>query len=498
MWDTVIGIETHVQLATSSKIFSTGGTKFGNSPNSQIDYVDVGLPGVLPVLNAKAVELAVKFGIAVGGQIANESIFARKNYFYPDLPKGYQISQFEKPIVVGGSLEIKSFDSSVFNVPLVRAHLEEDAGKSVHDGVENFFPGFSGIDLNRAGMPLLEIVTEPTLTSAQEAVAYGRTLHNLVTWIEICDGNMQEGSFRMDANVSIKPRGAKKLGVRCEIKNLNSFRYLEKAIRYEVARQIDIIESGGMVTQQTRLFDPVKNETREMRSKENSDDYRYFPDPDLPPLIIESDYIEQVGSTLPELPDHARSRLSKKWSLPDDLVMSICSKKQNLIFFEESLKYWFRLTSLKFNFDNPDEILIRRSKILANWLTGELFSILNKENIDICESKISPKKLSEVLIKLEDNTLSKKTAKQLFSLIWNGEKGDINKIIIDKNLNKIEDDSAVEDLIGEVISKNQKMVNEFRSGKEKALNALVGQVMKKSGGRAEAKDVKEKILLLIG
>ncbi len=494
MWEIVIGLETHVQLATKSKIFSVASTTYGADANTQIDFVDLGLPGVLPVLNSKAIEFAIKFGVAVNASISGESIFARKNYFYPDLPKGYQISQFEDPIVKGGVLEVIDSEIEPFFVHLVRAHLEEDAGKSLHEGVEGIEENSSGIDLNRAGIPLLEIVTEPTMKSAQEAVAYAKNLHNLVMWIGICDGNMQEGSFRIDANVSVRKKGEKELGTRCEIKNLNSFKFLEKAIKVEASRQIEVIESGGNVNQQTRLYDSNLNETREMRSKENSDDYRYFPDPDLPPLKLENSFINLVSKKMPELPKIARKRLEEKLCLSKEVTLVILSRRENLIFFDEALKEWFNKTPQKLDYENPCNFVVERAKMLANWLTVELFSLLNKEDILIEKSKISPIKLAAIMIKLEDKILTKKTAKQLFELVWSGNQDDINKLIEQKSLNQISNDDELDNYVNDVLSENKTMVTEYKLGKEKALNALVGQVMKKSKGRADAKLVKEKII----
>ena len=497
MWEIIIGLETHVQLATKSKIFSVASTSYGAKANTQIDFVDLGLPGVLPVLNSKAIEFAIKFGISVNAKISQESIFARKNYFYPDLPKGYQISQFEEPIVKGGTLEVFDNDVEPFFVPLVRAHLEEDAGKSLHEGVEGIEDKYSGIDLNRAGIPLLEIVTEPTMKSAQEAVAYAKNLHNLVMWIGICDGNMQEGSFRIDANVSVRRSGEKKLGTRCEIKNLNSFKFLEKAIKVEASRQIDILENGGNINQETRLYDSNLNETREMRSKENSDDYRYFPDPDLPPLKIENSLIHLISKTLPELPKIARERLEKKLCLSKEVMLVILSKRENLIFFDETLNEWFDKTPQKLDYNSPCTHMLERAKNLANWLTVELFSLLNKEDITIEKSKISSVQLAQIMIKLEENILTKKTAKQLFELIWSGDQSDIGELIEQKGLNQISDDTELDNYINNVLAENNSMISEYKLGKEKALNALVGQVMKKSKGRADAKLVKGKILNLI-
>ena len=467
-WEVVIGLETHAQLATQSKIFSGSSIAFGAAPNTQANPVDLALPGVLPVLNKGAVECAVKFGLAVGATIADRSIFARKNYFYPDLPKGYQISQYEIPIVQGGGLHIMLDGAEKF-VQLTRAHLEEDAGKSLHED----FAGLSGIDLNRAGTPLLEIVTEPVMRSAAEAVAYAKALHSLVTWLGICDGNMQEGSFRCDANVSVRPRGQAEFGTRCEIKNLNSFRFMEKAIEYEVRRQIELIEDGGRVVQETRLYDPDKDETRSMRSKEDAMDYRYFPDPDLLPVAIPAEMIATIKAAMRELPQAMRERFQSQYGLSNYDAATLTSEQALSAYFEAAAK-----TS------NAD------AKLTANWVMGELTSRLNDGGISASAAPVAPAALASLLVRISDGTISGKIAKDVFAAMWNGE-GAADTIIDARGLKQISDAGALEKIVDEVLAANPKSVEEFRAGKEKAFNALVGQAMKASKGKANPAQINE-------
>jgi aspartyl-tRNA(Asn)/glutamyl-tRNA(Gln) amidotransferase subunit B len=466
-WEVVIGLETHAQLSTVSKIFSGASTAFGAAPNAQASAVDIALPGVLPVLNRGAVERAIRFGLAVGATINPASIFARKNYFYPDLPKGYQISQYEVPIVQGGSLAILTGNGAK-TVQLTRAHLEEDAGKSLHQD----FHGMSGIDLNRAGTPLLEIVSEPDMRSAEEAVAYARALHALVRWIDICDGNMQEGSFRCDANVSVRRRGDEKLGTRAEIKNLNSFRFLERAIEYEVRRQIGVIEDGGRVVQETRLYDPDRDETRSMRSKEDAHDYRYFPDPDLLPLAVSEAWIERVRAGLPELPAAKRTRYVGALGLTEYDAVTLTSSRELAQYFEDLVAAG------------------AEAKLAANWVMGELSGALNRAGLDVAASPVPPAALAQLLARIRDNTISGKIAKDVFDAMWAGE-GAADAIIDAKGLKQISDTGAIEQMIDAVLAANAKSVDEFRAGKEKAFNALVGQVMKASRGKANPAQVNE-------
>nr|WP_329605338.1 Asp-tRNA(Asn)/Glu-tRNA(Gln) amidotransferase subunit GatB [Undibacterium fentianense] len=480
-WEVVIGFETHAQLKTQSKIFSGSSTQFGAEPNTQASPVDLALPGVLPVMNKGAVEKAIQFGLAVGATIAPESIFARKNYFYPDLPKGYQISQFEIPVVQGGSITCvveKDGKSEVKVIELTRAHLEEDAGKSLHED----YQGMTGIDLNRAGTPLLEIVTEPVMRSAAEAVAYAKALHSLVVWLDICDGNMQEGSFRCDANVSVRPVGQKEFGTRCEIKNLNSFRFLEEAINIEVRRQIELIEDGGTVVQETRLYDPDRKETRSMRSKEDSQDYRYFPDPDLPPLRISREWVEQVRSTMPELPTAMRSRFSTQYALSDYDAMIITQSKAMAAYFETAI-------SASAGGDQAAQ-----AKQIANWLMGDVSSTLNREGIEIQDIPVSAAQLAVLLQRITDGTISNKIAKEVFAAMWQAPSSDIHladQVIDAKGLKQISDVGALEKIIDEVMAANQQSVDEYRAGKEKAFNALVGQAMKATKGKGNPAQVNE-------
>ena len=470
-WEVVIGLETHAQLSTQSKIFSGASTAFGASPNSQASAVDIALPGVLPVLNRGAVERAIRFGLAVNGKISRRSVFARKNYFYPDLPKGYQISQYELPVVAGGTVDIVVGEQPK-TVRLTRAHLEEDAGKSLHED----FAGMSGIDLNRAGTPLLEIVTEPDLRSAEEAVAYAKTLHTLVRWIGICDGNMQEGSFRCDANVSVRPAGTEKLGTRCEIKNLNSFRFMEQAINFEVRRQIDIIEDGGRIIQETRLYDPDKDETRPMRSKEDAMDYRYFPDPDLLPLEVRPEWVDEIKSAMPELPGAKRVRYLNNYGLSAYDADLLIQSRDWTEYFETALAA----------LEADDKTTA--AKQVANWMTGELAAALNRNEIDIVSSPIGAEALAGLLKRNADNTLNNKMTKEVFAAMWAGE-GDADSIIAAKGLKQISDSGEIEKIIDGVLAANAQQVADYRSGKEKAFNSLVGQVMKASKGKANPAQV---------
>ncbi len=474
-WETVIGLETHTQLRTLSKIFSGASTAFGAQPNAQASAVDIALPGVLPVMNRAAVEHAIRFGLAVGATVAARSIFARKNYFYPDLPKGYQISQYEIPVVLGGAVRV-TLEGVERSIQLTRAHLEEDAGKSLHED----FHGLSGIDLNRAGTPLLEIVTEPDMRSAAEAVAYARALHRLVMWIGICDGNMQEGSFRCDANVSVRPRGQKEYGTRCEIKNLNSFRFMEKAIEFEVRRQIALIEEGGTVVQETRLYDADRDETRPMRSKEDAQDYRYFPDPDLLPLVIDAQWVERVRAALPELPDAMAQRFQSVLGLSAYDAGVITASRPLAQYFEALLQNP-KLGSRASGSD--PEALYLDPKLCANWLCGELSAALHRENLEVEHSRITPGQLSGLLVRIQDGTISGKTAKEVFEALWQ-EGGEADAIIEAKGLRQISDDGALEKIVDQLIAENAVQVAEYRSGKDKVFGFFVGRAMKASGGRA--------------
>ena len=468
-WETVIGLEIHAQLATRSKIFSGSSTAYGAQPNTQANLVDLGYPGVLPVLNGEAVRMAVKFGLAINAQVARHSVFARKNYFYPDLPKGYQISQYELPIVAKGAVEILLDDGTRKRVGVTRAHLEEDAGKSLHEGLQ----GMTGIDLNRAGTPLLEIVSEPDLRSAKEAVAYMKKIHTLVRYLEICDGNMQEGSFRCDANVSVRRRGEEKFGTRTEIKNLNSFRFVEKAINYEVARQIDVLESGGRIVQETRLFDPDKGETRSMRVKEEANDYRYFPDPDLLPLQLDDAFIEGVRAALPELPDAKAARFSSQYGLSSYDAGVLTASRELAAYYEDVAAAV------------PSD-----PKLAANWVMGELAAALNKEGIEITESRIAAPQLAGLLKRIVDNTISGKIAKEVFEAMWTSGK-EADAIIEEKGLRQITDASAIERAIDEVMAKNPNQLAEYRAGKEKLFGFFVGQVMKATQGKANPAQLNE-------
>jgi aspartyl-tRNA(Asn)/glutamyl-tRNA(Gln) amidotransferase subunit B len=468
-WEIVVGIETHTQLLTKSKIFSGASTAFGAAPNTQASAVDIALPGVLPVLNARAVEHAIRFGLAVGAQVSRRSVFARKNYFYPDLPKGYQISQYEIPVVQGGAVKIVLPEGEK-TIRLTRAHLEEDAGKSLHED----FHGMTGIDLNRAGTPLLEIVSEPDLRGAKEAVAYARTLHSLVRWIGICDGNMQEGSFRCDANVSVRKVGDTKFGTRCEIKNLNSFRFMEQAIEFEARRQIELIEDGGTVVQETRLYDPDRDETRSMRSKEDAQDYRYFPDPDLLPLEISEEDIERVKATMPALPESRREEF---------VAYGISSSQASQLTSSIEMSTY----ALKAIGSAPKEGAVT----IANWITGVLSSKLNEENLDISQSKVPAEVLPSLFVRVADGTISGSTAVgKVLPAMWSGE-GSPDEIIQRQGLKQISDAGAVEKIVDEALAANAKLVEDYRAGKEKAFNALVGQVMKRSQGKANPAQVND-------
>jgi len=470
-WEIVIGLETHAQLSTVSKIFSGASTAFGAAPNTQASAVDLALPGTLPVLNKAAVERAIRFGLAVGATIAPRSIFARKNYFYPDLPKGYQISQYEIPVVQGGSLSFMVGNTEK-TVRLTRAHLEEDAGKSLHED----FEGQSGIDLNRAGTPLLEIVTEPDMRSAEEAVAYAKTLHSLVRWIGICDGNMQEGSFRCDANVSVRPAGSDKLGTRCEIKNLNSFRFMEQAIHFEVRRQIALIEDGGTVVQETRLYDPDRDETRAMRSKEDAMDYRYFPDPDLLPLEVSPQWIAQVKAEMRELPGTKRAHYLAGYDLSIYDVDLLTQSFEWSDYFETALAAC----------GVPDKAAA--AKQIANLMTGDFAAALNRGETYIANAPVTPAALGGLVNRIADGTLNSKMAKEVFAAMWAGE-GDSDAIIEKRGLKQISDSGEIEKIVDQVLAANAAQVADYKAGKEKAFNSLVGQVMKASKGKANPQQV---------
>jgi aspartyl-tRNA(Asn)/glutamyl-tRNA(Gln) amidotransferase subunit B len=461
-WETVIGLEIHAQLATHSKIFSASSTAFGAPPNAQASLIDLGYPGVLPVLNEQAVRMAVMFGLAVTAAITRRSVFARKNYFYPDLPKGYQISQYELPIVAGGHIDIVLEDGATKRVGVTRAHLEEDAGKSLHEGLA----GLTGVDLNRAGTPLIEIVSEPDMRSAKEAVAYMKKVHTLVRYLGICDGNMQEGSFRCDANVSVRHKGAEKFGTRAEIKNLNSFRFVEKAINYEVARQIDLLESGGKVVQETRLYDADKGETRSMRSKEEANDYRYFPDPDLLPVVVSDELVTQIKGNLPELPDAKAQRFSGQYGLSvyDAQVLTASAELADY-------------------YENVVRELGSEPKLAANMVMGDLAGFLNRDNLEIGASPVSAGALAGLLKRIVDNTISGKIAKDVFEAMWS-EHQSADAIIESKGLRQITDDSAIEKVIASVLADNPGQLADYRSGKDKLFGFFVGQVMKRTQGKA--------------
>ncbi len=466
-WESVIGLEIHAQLATVSKIFSGASTAFGADPNTQACAVDLGMPGVLPVLNREAVNMAIRFGVAIDAEIDCHSVFARKNYFYPDLPKGYQISQFELPIVGKGHIAISPAEGEHKEIGITRAHLEEDAGKSIHDQ----FPDQTGIDLNRAGTPLLEIVSEPDMRSAKEAVAYARKIHSLVRYLEICDGNMQEGSFRCDANVSVRRKGERELGTRAELKNINSFRFLERAINYEIERQIDLIEDGGQVVQETRLYDAERDETRSMRSKEEANDYRYFPDPDLLPVTISDEDIARIRGQLPELPEQKKQRYIDDLKLSDYNAELLTANRDTALYFEAAIA------------ESPE-----LSGPLVNWILGDLAGALNKTGLDISAAPITPVMLAQLVARIADQTISGKIAKEVFEAMWQGE-GGTDEIIEARGLKQITDSGAIESLIDEVIAANPEQVEQFRAGKEKVLGFFVGQVMQQSQGKANPAQV---------
>ena len=471
-WETVIGLEIHAQLATRSKIFSGSATAYGAPPNTQANLVDLGYPGVLPVLNLEAVRMAVKLGLAINARIAPLSVFARKNYFYPDLPKGYQISQYELPIVSQGSLEVVLEDGQVRRIGITRAHLEEDAGKSLHEGL----PGVTGIDLNRAGTPLVEIVSEPDMRSAKEAVAYMKKVHTLVRYLEICDGNMQEGSFRCDANVSLRPAGTQQFGTRAEIKNLNSFRFVERAINFEVARQIELLESGRPVVQETRLYDPDKGETRSMRSKEEANDYRYFPDPDLLPLQLDAAFIDSVRAILPELPDQKATRFSTQYGLSAYDAGVLTASRELADYYEEVVRA------------APAD-----PKLAANWVMGDLAAALNKEGLEVSSGRLTAARLGELLRRISDRTISGKIAKEVFEVMW-AEGASADAVIESKGLRQITDAAAIERAIEDVMVKNPAQLAEYRAGKDKLFGFFVGQVMKATGGKANPAQLNELLL----
>lgn len=465
-WEIVIGLEVHTQLQTQSKIFSSASTGYGAQPNTQACAVDIALPGVLPVMNKEAARMAIKFGLAIGAKINQRSVFARKNYFYPDLPKGYQISQLELPIVGPGHIDI-DVDGKSKRIGITRAHLEEDAGKSLHEG----FHGRTGIDLNRAGTPLLEIVSEPDMRSAAEAVAYLKKLHELVRYLEICDGNMQEGSFRCDVNVSVRPAGQQEFGTRAEVKNINSFRFVEHAIGFEVARQIDVLESGGQVVQETRLYDSDKDETRSMRSKEEANDYRYFPDPDLPPMVLSDEFIEEARNSLPELPDEKRQRFQKEYGLSEYDAAVVTASREMADYYETVVK------------ESEGD-----AKLAANWVNGDFSAHLNKSGLGLADSPVAALALAELLKRISDKTISGKIAKEVFAAMWQGE-GSADSIIEQKGLKQITDSSAIEAIIDEILAKNTDQLEQYRSGKEKLFGFFVGQVMQATQGKANPEQV---------
>ena len=467
-WETVIGLELHAQLATSSKIFSGAPTDYGAAPNTQACAIDLGLPGVLPVLNRSALVMAVKFGLAVGATIARRSVFARKNYFYPDLPKGYQISQYELPIVIGGGVHI-STGNTARRISITRAHLEEDAGKSVH----NAAAGRSGIDLNRAGIPLLEIVSEPDMRSAAEAAAYMHEVHAIVCYLGICDGNLQNGSFRCDANISVRPRGERTLGTRVELKNLNSFRFVERGIRHEIERQTALLEGGGIVVQQTRHYDSIRDETRPLREKEEANDYRYFPDPDLLPVEIDDAFIESVRATLPELPDARRRRFEFEYELGAEEARLLTSNRDLADYFETTL--------------GEGDI---DSRLASHWIRGEIGARLNREGMNIARCPVSPESLYGLLLRLGDGTVSGPVAKEVLNAMWNGE-GSADRIIESRGLRQVSDEDTIVRLVDTVLETHPEQVGQFKAGRHKVLGYLVGQAMKASGGKANPQSVSE-------
>ena len=468
-WEVVIGLEIHAQLATRSKIFSASSTAFGAAPNVQANLVDLGYPGVLPVLNGEAVRMAALFGLAIGARVARRSVFARKNYFYPDLPKGYQISQYELPVVEDGAVDIVLDDGTRKTIGVTRAHLEEDAGKSLHEGLG----AHSGIDLNRAGTPLLEIVSEPDMRSAKEAIAYMKKVHTLVRYLDICDGNMQEGSFRCDANVSVRHKGKHEYGTRCEIKNLNSFRFVEKAINYEVARQVDILEGGGSIVQETRLYDPDRNETRSMRSKEEANDYRYFPDPDLLPLVLEDAWVERVRESLPELPDEKAARFVREHGLSEYDAGVLTASRELAAYYESVVA-----------------ALGGQAKLAANWVMGDLSGLLNRDGLDITTANVDAGRLSGLLARILDETISGKIAKEVLEAMWD-EGRSADEVIEARGLRQITDTGAIEQVIAGVMEANPKQLADYRSGKDKLFGFFVGQVMKATAGKANPAQVND-------
>ena len=468
-WESVIGLEVHCQLATESKLFSGASTRFGAEPNTQACAIDLGLPGVLPVLNEQALAMAIKFGLAIDAQVSPRSVFARKNYFYPDLPKGYQISQYELPVVAGGHLDI-DVDGTPRRIGITRAHLEEDAGKSLHED----FAGMTGIDLNRAGTPLIEIVSEPELRSAAEAVAYLKALHSLVRYLGISDANMQEGSFRCDANVSVRPAGSTTLGTRAELKNINSFRFVEKAIEHEIERQVDLIEAGGRVVQETRLYDPERDETRSMRGKEEANDYRYFPDPDLLPVVVHEDLIARLRGELPELPAARRARFVDEFGLGEYDAGLLTAERAQADYFEAVLAAGGDL--------DP--------KLAANWVNGELAAALNRDALAIEHSPVPAAALAALLRRIADGTLSGKLGKDVFAALWAGE-GEVDTIIEARGLRQITDTGALAAAVEDVIAAQPEQVEQYRAGKTKVIGFLVGQVMKQTGGKADPKQVNQ-------
>ncbi|HLR81623.1 MAG TPA: Asp-tRNA(Asn)/Glu-tRNA(Gln) amidotransferase subunit GatB [Paenalcaligenes sp.] len=475
-WEIVIGLETHVQLSTASKIFSNSSTAFGAEPNTQANEVDMALPGALPVFNRAVAQKAVMFGLAVGAEINQTSVFARKNYFYPDLPKNYQISQFDLPILEGGEI-VFNLDEQTHRIALTRAHLEEDAGKSLH---ENFTgphgESSSGIDLNRAGTPLLEIVSEPDMRGAAQAAEFARTLHGLVVWLGICDGNMQEGSFRVDANVSVRPKGETTLGTRCELKNINSFRFLERAINYEAQRQIDVLENGGTIVQETRLYDADLDETRSMRTKEDADDYRYFSDPDLLPLVLSDAMIDDIRAEMPELPAEKRQRFKQELDLTDYDAEQLTTARNTTDYFEATLQ----------------ALQGKEPKLIANWILTDLAAVLNRNELSIDESPIRPEQLAGLIRRIADNTISNNMARKVFTAMWDGEEqGDPDRIIEKRGYKQISDTGAIEAMVDEAIAANPKIVEQYHAGRDRAFNSLVGQVMKAAKGQANPRQVAE-------
>lgn len=474
-WESVIGLEVHAQLSTRSKLFSGAATAYGAEPNTQACTIDLAMPGVLPILNQEAVNMAIKFGLSIHADVNKLSVFARKNYFYPDLPKGYQISQFDLPILGKGKLKIVLEDGSEKIIGITRAHLEEDAGKSLHEA----FQHLTGIDLNRAGTPLLEIVSEPELRSAKEAVSYLKTLHSLIRYLEICDGNMQEGSFRCDANVSIRRKGAEKLGTRAEIKNVNSFRFVERAINYEIERQIHLLESGGKVAQETRLYDSIKNETRSMRSKEEANDYRYFPDPDLLPLHVTDSQIEAIKKQIPELPEQKQERFKSQYQLSDYDAHVLVAHRELAYYFETVVK-----------------TAGGHAKLATNWVMGDLSAALNKQNLDITQSPVSAENLGQMVARIADETISGKIAKVVFQAMWGGE-GSADEIIAAKGLKQVKDNGAIEAALKEILANNPEQLANYRSGKDKLFGYFIGQAMKVTQGKANPQQVNDLLKKLL-